>query len=155
MKPPLRLRVLVSVCASFFASMAFAQTATFTSDTNALAAGGGTVTLTATTNYDDPPGALGWSIELPADWALVSTSGPNVPAISPEPGSSGTLEFAFTTLPAQRAEFTVQVRYPANAATARVTSTVLVRGGGKLTTLTPPVVELRSTSAGSRSQGRN
>src|SRR5215217_2782823 len=115
MKQPLSSRIIVAMLAIFGASMAFAQTAALSSDTTTLAPGGGTVTFTATVNYDATPGALGWSIALPADWTLVDVTGPSVPAIAPEPGSAGTLEFAYTAVPAQRAEFSVQVRYPANA----------------------------------------
>lgn len=123
---------------------AFAQSATLTSNTNTLAPAGGNVVLTATANYDGEPGALGWSIALPADWSLVSVVGPNVPAVSPETGATGTLEFAYTNVPANRAEFSVMVRYPANAATASATPTVLVRAGGKLSTLSPAGVEFRA-----------
>jgi hypothetical protein len=124
-----------------------AQTATLTSDTSALAPSGGSVALTATVAYDGEPGAIGWSIELPADWSLVSITGPNVPAIAPDTGASGTLEFAYTAVPASRAAFTVTVRYPAGAASAVATSTVLLRSGGKLTTLRPEAPSLRSANA--------
>lgn len=136
----LRFAALAVLCA---ASSAFAQTATLTSETTTLSPGGGQLALTATVNYDGEPGAVGWAIALPADWTLVSVGGPNVPAIAPDPGSTGTLEFAFTGVPAQRAQFTVIVRYPADAKTTTATSTVLVRTGGKLNTLTPKPVPLR------------
>jgi hypothetical protein len=138
-----------------FAATAFAQNATLTSDTTALVPSGGSVTLTATASYDATPGALGWSIALPADWTLVSVSGPHVPAIAPEPGTAGTLEFAYTSVPAQRAEFTVEVRYPANASPTKLTPTVLLRSDGKLTTLTPPAVELQRVTSGSLQRSRN
>jgi hypothetical protein len=147
------VRSLVASLAIFAAASAFAQSAALSSDTTTLAPSGGTVVLTATTTYDAAPGALGWSIALPAEWTLVSVSGPDVPAISPQAGSSGTLEFAFTAVPAGRAEFTVQVRYPANAESAQATPKVLVRAGGKLTTLTPAPVDLRGkTVVGQRSR---
>jgi len=121
---------------------ALAQSATLASDTTILSNAGGNVALTAAVNYDGEPGAIGWSIELPADWSLVSVGGPNVPAIAPEAGTTGTLEFAYTAVPTQRAEFTVVVRYPANAKTTTATSTVLVRAGGKLNTVTTQAVQL-------------
>lgn len=132
---------------------AFAQTASLTADHAALAPSGGTIALTATVNYEGEPGAVGWSIALPGEWSLVSVTGPNVPAIIPETGSTGTLEFAYTTVPNARAEFTVLVRYPANAPSAKATPTVLVRAGGKLSTLSPPAVALRgSATSGQHSQ---
>jgi hypothetical protein len=147
-------------CVRFFpiavlcaAVSAFAQNATLSADNPTLAASGGTVTLTAVASYEGEPGALGWQIELPADWSLVSVSGPDVPAITPEAGTTGTLEFAFTSVPANRSEFAVVVRYPANAAPAAAKSTVLVRAGGKLNTLTPAVVQLSAADpAASRGQ---
>jgi hypothetical protein len=155
MKLPLVYRTIATSLAIFGAAAAFAQNATLSSDTTTLAPSGGTVTLTATTSYSDNPGALAWSIAIPADWSLVSVTGPNVPAIAPEAGSTGTLEFAFTSVPAQRAEFIVEVRYPANARNASATPTVLVRSGGKLSTLTPPAIELRAAAGGSTQRSRN
>ncbi len=143
--------------ASLFAaaSAAFGQTAALTADNTTLAPSGGTVALKATVAYEGTPGAVGWEIALPADWTLVSVSGPNVPSIAPEPGSAGTLEFAYTGVPAERAEFTVLVRYPANTATAAATPTVLVRGGGKLTTVSPPAVQLRAPNIDTARRARN
>ena len=69
--------------------------------------------LRATAEYQGEPGALGWALALPADWSLVAINGPQAPAIAPAVGSTGTLEFAYTDVPAKRAEFAVIVRYPA------------------------------------------
>ena len=137
-----KLRCLLAA-ALFAAASAFAQNAALTADQTNLAPAGGTVMLTASASYEGELGALGWSIALPADWSLVSISGPNVPAIAPEPGASGTLEFAFTSVPAGRAEFSVLVKYPANAQAATATPKVLLRSGGKLATLSPAPVQLR------------
>jgi len=143
--------------ASLFAaaSAAFAQTASLTADNTSLAPSGGTVALKAAASYEGTPGALGWEIALPADWTLVSVSGPNVPSIAPDAGTAGTLEFAYTSIPTERAEFTVLVRYPANTATATATPTLLVRGGGKLTTVTPPAVQLRAPNIDTARRARN
>lgn len=127
---------------------AWAQEATLVVDQAQLAPGGGTVVFKATVTYSGEPGALGWEIALPADWRLVSVSGPNVPAVAPEPGSTGALEFAFTSVPPHRAEFSVQVRYPANVTVAVAKPMVIVRTGGKLTTLNPPPVQMRAVGSG-------
>lgn len=120
---------------------AFAQQAELRTDAARVSASGGQVKLTAAVSYDGAPGAVGWSIALPAGWKLVSVAGPNVPAVAPEAGSSGQLDFAYTAVPAGRAEFSVWVSYPAGAAGSKVTATALVRNEGKLATLTPaPVV---------------
>jgi len=123
------------------AAVATAQTATLKSDTSALAAAGGSVALTASVAYDGTPSALGWAIALPADWSLVSVTGTHVPQIAPDAGSTGTLEFAYTTAPAAKAEFMIVVRYPAGSTNAKAVPTVLVRSSGKLATLTPAPVE--------------
>jgi hypothetical protein len=147
----LRFSAVAVLCA---AVSAFAQNAMLTADNSSLAPSGGTVVLTATASYDGEPGALGWAIVLPADWTLVSVSGPHVPAIAPEAGTTGTLEFAYTSVPAGRAEFTVLVRYPANASSAIAKPTVLVRAGGKLATLNPPAVQF-TAAGGSVLRSRN
>lgn len=137
------IRFLLAGAAAIAASVAFAQNASLSSDTSVMAQSGGTLVLRATADYEGEPGALGWSIVLPADWSLVAVNGPHAPNIAPEAGSTGTLEFAYTTVPAARAEFAVIVRYPANASSTQATPTVLVRSGGKLTTLTPAPVRIR------------
>ena len=123
------------------ATAAFAQTASLKADSTALAAGGGSVALTASVSYEGQPAALGWEIALPTDWTLVSVSGANVPEIAPVAGASGTLEFAYTSAPAGKAEFIVIVRYPVGSTTAKAVPTVLVRANGKLATLTPAPIE--------------
>lgn len=134
---------LLAFAAVMLTASAFAQTATLQADSTALSASGGTVSLTAAVKYDGQPGAIGWSIELPNDWKLVAVSGPNVPAISPGLGTSGTLEFAYSAVPAERAEFSVVVSYPAGASATKASSTVLVRKEGKLATLSPAAIEFQ------------
>ena len=144
------IRLLLATPVALAASFAFAQTASLSSDTSVLAQSGGTLVLRATAEYEGEPGALGWAIALPADWSLVAINGPQAPAIAPAVGSTGTLEFAFTIVPAGRAEFAVIVRYPANAPSAQAKPTVLVRSGGKLTTLTPAPVQLKAAGTDGR-----
>jgi hypothetical protein len=75
---------------------------------------GGTLTLTGSITYAGlSPTALGFTINLPSGWTLVSTAGTNVPASAPAAGASGALEFAYTTAPANQASFSVVVAYPA------------------------------------------
>lgn len=119
---------------------AAAQTATLTADNPHLAPSGGTLALTATLSYEGAPGAIGWSIDLPADWSLVSVAGQTPPQISPESGTRGTLEFAFTDAPAGRAEFTIVVRYPANAPSFAAKPTAILRQDGQLAQLKPTPV---------------
>jgi hypothetical protein len=143
MNSPAGFRLVGAVVTLLLAATLHAQTATLTGNTAALSRSGGTVILTATATYDGTPGALGWSIAVPADWTLVAVTGPNLPGIAPQSGSTGTLEFAFTGVPPQRAEFAVEVRYPAGAGPTPVAATVLVRASGQLVTLKPTPVEFR------------
>jgi hypothetical protein len=126
------------------ATASFAQDAKLLADSSTLVEQGGVITLTAETTYRETPGALGWAIVLPAQWSLVAVSGPNAPDIAPEPDSHGTIEFAHTRPPADRAIFSIVVRYPAGATKAELTSTTLVRTNGRLVTLVPAAVHLLS-----------
>ena len=153
----MKTRSLFSLC--FIAAIATiglrAQNASLSTDTPVLAPSGGTLVLRAAADYANEPGAVGWSIKLPGDWSLVSINGPHVPDIRPEAGTTGELEFAFTNIPANRAEFSVIVRYPANSPSAEATSTVLIRASGKLATLTPAPVQLRGVDTGGERKSRN
>lgn len=126
------------------ASVALAQSANLTADNAQLSGSGGQVTLTASASYDGTPGAIGWAIKLPPDWSLASVAGPNVPAIAPAAGSTGTLEFAYSSVPAGQSAFSVVVNYPAGATATQAAATVLIRINGKLTTLSPAPVELKA-----------
>jgi hypothetical protein len=139
----MKLPGFLAFAAVVITASAFGQTASLQADTTALSAAGGTVSLTASIKYDARPGAIGWAIELPGDWKLVAVSGPNVPAIAPGVGAAGTLEFAYAEVPAERAEFTLVISYPAGAAAAKAVPTVLVRTEGKLATLNPAPVEFQ------------
>lgn len=134
-----RSYVLLASCAC---ATAFAQTASLDTNVTKLVAAGGDLVLTATVVYDQQPSALGWSIALPSDWALVSVAGPNTPAVVPPAGSGGVLEFAFTSVPANRAQFAITAHYPANADSVVLTSTVFVRADGRLATLTPTPIRI-------------
>ncbi|MEY4005093.1 MAG: hypothetical protein RLZZ221_1189 [Verrucomicrobiota bacterium] len=93
-----------------------AQTATLTSSASTYPATAGQVTLSVSINYASvaAPTALGFTIELPSGWALVSTSGTNVPEIRSRAGDVGALEFAYASAPAGSASFTVVVSHPAS-----------------------------------------
>jgi hypothetical protein len=75
---------------------------------------GGTLTFQAAITYAGlTPSALGYVITLPDGFSLVSIGGTNVPNVAPTPGTTGVLEFAYSTLPANAASFSVVVAYPA------------------------------------------
>lgn len=122
-----------------------AEQAALTASTERLSPAGGAVTLTATSVYEGQPAALGWEIELPAGWSLVSVSGANLPGVAPEPGATGTLEFAFIAVPPGGASFSATVRYPPQTAHGTLHSVVVLRANNKATTLRPePVVFSRA-----------
>lgn len=154
MSIPMKLTSLV-LLALLAAGALRAQTASLSSDTPVLAASGGTLVLRAVADYADEPGAVGWAITLPGDWSLVAINGPHVPEVRPEAGSSGELEFAYTQVPANRAEFSVVVRYPANSPSVAATSTAIIRAGGKLATLAPAPVRMRGLESGRILKSRN
>jgi hypothetical protein len=121
---------------------ALAQPAEFRADVARLSSAGGQVTLTAAVAYEKAPGAFGWSISLPAGWKLVAVGGPHVPAVAPEAGSTGQLDFAYTSVPGGRAEFSLVVSYPGGTEAGRLAAEVLIRRDGKLITLTPADISL-------------
>jgi hypothetical protein len=123
-------------------SNALAQTASLTARTNELSPNGGEITLQAALGYNERPAALGWSIPLPAGWSMVRVGGGEGPQVVPEPGTTGTLEFAYTSVPDYMASFAVTVRYPAGSGGVKISPTVIVRTVGKLITLTPAPVSL-------------
>lgn len=79
---------------------------------------------------------------MPTSWSLVKVDGDSVPQVVPEPGTTGTLEFAYSTVPNYMANFKVTVRYPAGTGRVKITSVVIVRIDGRLITLTPAPVDL-------------
>lgn len=90
-----------------------AQTATLITPTSQLATTGGTVTFTATIGYTTAPTALGFQVELPAGWAYVGGTGE--PSIKPDAGTTGTLEWAYTSgFGASSSSFDFTVNYPAD-----------------------------------------
>ncbi len=89
--------------------------ASLTSNVTVYNTAGGQVVLTASVNYRTvaAPTALGFTVTVPAGWALVSTGGSDVPQIKPSAGTTGALEYAYTSAPANQATFTLTVSYPA------------------------------------------
>jgi hypothetical protein len=101
--------------------------------------GGGTVTAHASLNYTSlQPTALGFLVEVPAGWSLASVSGTTVPGVSPPPGTTGNLEFAYTTMPANEAAFSLVLNYPAGLSGAQqLRATATYRSPLQTQTLAP------------------
>jgi hypothetical protein len=117
-------------------------TATLTPDSSYLLPAGGTVTFTAAVaGYPGTTSAIGWTVTLPTGWAYVSGAGE--PSVTPLPGDTGTLGWAYTTIPAN-ASFSFTVSYPANlTANATIASAVIVRFSGNRQDVTPTAVTLQ------------
>lgn len=125
------------------AILGVAQTATLKADRIWLTASAGTVSLTAAATYDGQPSALAWSVALPEHWSFVDMAGPDVPAVAPAAGATGVLEFAFTTAPANRAEFVIRVRHESNDEPNAIVSSVILRKDGKLTNIAVAPVQFQ------------
>jgi hypothetical protein len=119
---------------------ATAQTVTAATNSTILLPEGGQVTLTLSASYEGlSPTALAWEIALPTGWSFVAAAGVNVPnAALPDVGTTGVLEFAYSSPPATAASFTVTVRYPAGAREpGQVVATFLYRSPLQTIQLTP------------------
>ena len=81
---------------------------------------GGTVTITNTLTYAPSvgSGALGWSVVLPAGWSYVSSSGQNGNS-QPADGATGTISWAWTSVPSSPVTFTYTLAVPAGETVAR------------------------------------
>jgi hypothetical protein len=94
------------------ATPSITSTATLTANVTKYAAGGGTVTFTAAISYGTQPTALGFAVGLPAGWSY--TGGANEPSIKPDVGTTGTLEWAYSSgFGTGSSTFTFTANYPA------------------------------------------
>lgn len=93
---------------------------------------GGTVTITNTLSFAGAPSGLGWSVTLPAGWSFAGTTG-QVGDVGPAAGATGTLEWAWSTVPASPVTFTYRLNVPAGESGPKVlTATGIVREGGNV-----------------------
>jgi hypothetical protein len=91
---------------------ALGQSASLTANVTTYAPGGGTVTFTATISYATQPTALGFAVGLPAGWSYAG--GANEPSIKPDVGTTGTLEWAYSSgFGTGSSTFTFNANYPA------------------------------------------
>jgi len=91
---------------------------------------GGTVTITNTLSYTGTTTSLGWSVTT-AGWSFVSVGGDNMPQVVPSVGTTGTLEFAWTTPPASPVTFTYTMNVPAGTTDEQIlTASAIVRISG-------------------------
>lgn len=134
-----------------------AATATLTADSAIVPHAGGTVTFTATIGDYTTAAALGFEVTLPAGWSYVETSAG--PAVTPAAGSTGTLGWAYITIPASPATFTFKATAPAGVAEYAIAATAYLRSGGVQTTIPVATLHLAGATApavttGAASPGR-
>jgi hypothetical protein len=91
---------------------------------------GSTVTITNTLTFPGTPSGLGWSVTLPAGWSLVAEAGA-AGDVRPLAGDSGTLEWAWTTIPASPVSFSYTLSVPAGASGEQlIAADAIIRSGG-------------------------
>ncbi|GAB5561229.1 MAG: hypothetical protein SynsKO_28760 [Synoicihabitans sp.] len=73
---------------------------------------GGTVTISTTFTYTGGASALGLDVTLPAGWSYASTAGSNVPPFPPNENDTGTISWAFISVPASPVSFTYTLNVP-------------------------------------------
>ena len=93
---------------------------------------GGSKVVEVIVRYSQTPDALGGYIVLPDGWVLKSISGDTIPSILPETGSTHELEFAWTSAPASRASFQLELKYPARTRAQVLHGEVILRSGGSV-----------------------
>lgn len=74
---------------------------------------GGTVTITNLLTYAGTATGLGWAVTLPPGWSFASVAMAGAPQVVPPAGSTGTLDFAWTTVPDGQVQFTYTLNVPA------------------------------------------
>ena len=140
------LSILVAAIVPFGLHAAPGATATLIPSNAYLLPGGGTATFTANVaSYPGDTTAIGWEVTLPAGWSYMGGTGE--PDVKPSAGQTGTLEWAYVSIP-QDASFTFTAAYPSNlTSAASIASSVIVRFPGSRETITPTVVTLTPATA--------
>ena len=103
---------------------------------------GGSLTMEIRSTYSGAaPQQLAWSIILPAGFSY--QGGQNEPSVKPQVGTTGTLEWAYSTIPASGAVFTVRLAYAAGLGGIQpIYATLIYRTTALLSTVTLPALVL-------------
>lgn len=118
-------------CSLIWSGLARAESVVVTPAQDSLAGGGGELVLKVDIVYGEAPAALGLSLDLPAGWSFVGTAGAGKPVIAPSAGSTDQVGLAWLTAPADHAEFSITVRYPAGQSATILNGWALLRRDGK------------------------
>jgi hypothetical protein len=100
---------------------------------------GGTVTVTNTFTFPAGVSALGWTVTLPVGWTFATGSGA-AGDIKPVAGDSGTLNWAWSNLPASPATFTYTLNVPAGTTGSQMlaaTASLRLSGSPQSAVVTP------------------
>ena len=103
---------------------------------------GGQVTVSVHVEHAGDLTALGVVENPPAGWTLSSVGGDDPPAIQPPGGSSGSLAFAWISVPASPVDFTYMLNVPADATGQKTISGAVFyrKGAGELQAQIPETV---------------
>ena len=90
---------------------------------------GGTMTVLCTISFSGQPSTLGWSAQIPPGWSYAS--GQNEPSVKPTVGQTGTLEWAWQSVPATPVQFSYTLNVPpGESGTRSVAGLLIYRAGG-------------------------
>lgn len=132
---------ILSAIFALLAAGANAQSASLVANTTKCLPTGGTIVLTATVTYAVAPNALGWKIEIPEGWNYLGGDGE--PEVRPTPGRIRTLEWAYISAPASRAEFRTTLAYPAGTTGAQVVAATVIFRTTDKQTLSPAPIQVQ------------
>jgi len=95
---------------------------------------GETLNVITSIEYSDSITALGFRATLPEGWSFLSVTGDYEPALKPQEGSNGTIEFVWINIPASPFTLTYTVSVPSNESGEKEISSEVVyrRLGGEL-----------------------
>jgi len=112
-----------------------------------LLAGGGTLVLELATSFiGTAPVQLGWTLVLPPGFSYAG--GENEPDVKPVAGATGSVEWAYVTLPSGPSAFRVRVAYASGlSGTHLLYGTVAYRTTGLATSATPAPVAVQRIDA--------
>lgn len=141
-----RRAVLFALAFGLAALRGLAQSATLVPSSSSYSPSGGTATFTATINYATTPTALGFVVELPAGWSYSGGSGE--PSIKPEAGTTGTLEWAYSSgFGATQSSFSFTASYPAGlTGNQTLSASAVYRSPLQNLSITPVVLSAATTA---------
>jgi hypothetical protein len=118
-----RLSESLGLCLLFYLSTVAALgdgSATQTSGQSSYSTSGNDIVIQCQITYTGTPSTLGWSATIPDGWTYVSSTA--TAEVKPNPGETGTLGWAWFTVPASPVQFSYTLSVPAGQSGAKVVS---------------------------------